>query len=181
MARAAHAVAGADGRVWVFDPFDDRAGEAERRVRALGPAAGVVQLLDRHARDCAAWAQRLGVPHHVVPRGGLPFELVDVLRLPRVWSEVAAWLPDSRTLVVADALANAPGYRAAGEPLGVHPFLRIVPPRALGRLPVEHLLLGHGPGLHGDDARRALAEALRTSRRNAPRFAVDQVRRVLGR
>ncbi len=181
MARAASAVTAADGGVYVFDPFDDRTGEAEERVRALGPVAGVVQLLDRHARDCAAWARRFEVPHHVVPRGGLPFELLDVLRLPRVWSEAAAWLPDSRTLVVADVLANAPGYRAAGEPLGVHPFLRMVPPRALGRLPVEHLLLGHGPALHGAAAREALGEALRTSRRNAPRFAVDQVRRVLGR
>ena len=181
MARAANAVALGDGRVFVFDPFDDGTGEAEQRVRALGPVAGVVQLLDRHQRDCAAWARRFGVPHHVVPRGGLPFELIDVLRIPRVWSEAAAWLPETGTLVVADVLANAPGYRAAGEPLGVHPFLRMVPPRALGRLPVEHLLLGHGPALHGEAARTALADALRTSRRNAPRFAVDQVRRVLGR
>ena len=141
MARAANAVAGADGRVWVFDPFDDRAGEAEERVRALGPVAGVVQLLDRHARDCAAWARRLAVPHHVVPRGGLPFELIEVLRLPRVWSEVAAWLPESGTLVVADALAGAPGYRATGEAVGVHPFLRMVPPRALGDPPNGALIV----------------------------------------
>ncbi len=179
MARAASAVALTDGSVWVFDPFDDGTGEAEERVRALGPVAGVVQLLDRHRRDCAAWARRFGVAHHVVPRGGLPFALLDVVRVPRAWNEVAAWLPDTGTLVVADALANASGYRAAGEPLGVHPFLRMVPPRALGRLPVEHLLLGHGPALHGPAAREAIAAALRTSRSRAPRFAVDQVRRVL--
>ncbi len=176
MGRAAHAVRDGDGRVWVFDPFD--AGDALERVRALGEPAGVVQLLDRHGRDCSAWAEQLGVPHHVVPRSGLPFELIGVVGLP-TWREVAAWLPDTGTLVVADALANASGYRAAGEPLGVHPFLRMVPPRALGRLPVEHLLLGHGPALHGPAAREAIAAALRTSRSRAPRFAVDQVRRVL--
>jgi hypothetical protein len=32
------------------------------RVRELGHPAGVVQLLDRHARDCRSVAERLGVP-----------------------------------------------------------------------------------------------------------------------
>ena len=85
MARAAHAVASPDG-VWVFDPFDpdDDAERAAREaeVRALGEPAGVVQLLDRHERSCAAWAERLGVEHHVLPRDGLPFELVGILCLP---------------------------------------------------------------------------------------------------
>ncbi len=58
MTRTAHAVRAADGRVWVIDPFDAKDVDAEARVRALGPVAGVVRLLDRHGRDCDAWAQR---------------------------------------------------------------------------------------------------------------------------
>ncbi len=182
MTRTAHAVRGPDGRVWVVDPFDARDVDAEARVRALGPVAGVVRLLDRHGRDCEAWARRLGVPLHDVPGDGLGpgVEVVPVLRAPG-WKEVALWLPGTRTLVVADALAAAPGYRAAGEPLGVHPFLRLRPPRALGARDVEHLLLGHGAGLHGAEARTAVTEALRTARSRAPRFALDTVRRVLSR
>ncbi len=181
MTRTAHAVRAADGRVWVIDPFDAKDVDAEARVRALGPVAGVVRLLDRHGRDCDAWAQRLGVPLLDVPRDGLgSVEVVPVLRAPG-WKEVALWFADTRTLVVADALAAAPGYRAAGEPLGVHPFLRLRPPRSLGARDVEHLLLGHGAGLRGDAARTAVAEALRTSRARAPRFVLDSARRVLGR
>lgn len=59
MQRASHALA-VEGRVWLVDPVD--APELEARIRLLGEPAGVVQLLDRHGRDCAAWAARLGVP-----------------------------------------------------------------------------------------------------------------------
>ena len=68
LTRTSHAVA-VDGRVWVTDPVD---GEGiDERIRALGEPAGVVQLLDRHARDSAAVAERLGVPLHVVPFDGV--------------------------------------------------------------------------------------------------------------
>src|ERR687895_556282 len=66
--RTSHAVA-AGGRVWIVDPVD---GEGlDERVRALGEPAGVVQLLDRHNRDCRTVAQRLGVPLHLTPFGGV--------------------------------------------------------------------------------------------------------------
>lgn len=169
MGRAAHAVA-ADGRVWVIDPFDDPAAEA--RVRALGEPAGVVQLLDRHDRDCAAWARRLGVPHHRLPREvpGAPFEVLPVPALPG-WQEVALWFASSGTLVCADALAAAPGY-AGGSRVAVHPFLRLRPPRALDELPVQHLLLGHGPGVHGPAARQAVEHALGTALTGLPGLAI---------
>ena len=64
MRRASHALE-TDGRVWLFDVIDWPG--LDDRVRELGEPAGVVQLLDRHNRDCAAVAERLGVPHHVVP------------------------------------------------------------------------------------------------------------------
>ena len=40
---------------------------AIERALTLGEPAGVLQLLDRHNRDCAALAARLGVPHLVAP------------------------------------------------------------------------------------------------------------------
>jgi hypothetical protein len=57
--RTSHALA-ADGRVWLLDALDWP--EAVDRALALGEPAGVVQLIDRHDRDCAALAARFGVP-----------------------------------------------------------------------------------------------------------------------
>ena len=47
--RACHALADA-GRVWLIDPVDDAAALAA--AAELGEPAAVVQLLDRHGRDC---------------------------------------------------------------------------------------------------------------------------------
>ena len=101
--RASHALV-VDGGVWLIDPFAWQ--EAEARARTLGEPRGVVQLLDRHERDCAATAERLGVPLHRVPTGkldGAPFELLAVAS-NRFWRESAFWWPERRVLVVADAL-----------------------------------------------------------------------------
>ena len=73
------------------------------------------------------------MPLHDVPFDGVkgaPFEVVPVVRLPR-WKEVALWFADERTLVCADVLTNAVGYKAASERIGVHPFLRLKPPGVL--------------------------------------------------
>ena len=179
MQHTSHAMA-VDGRVWVLDPTD--APELEERVRALGEPAGVVQLLDRHERAGAAWARRLGVALHRLPASlpGSGLEVLSVVALPG-WREIALWAPGTRTLVTADAFASAPGYADAHGPLSVHPLLRLRPPRALGELPVEHVLTGHGPGLHGPEAREGVAQALRTARSGLPGFLVTQARRALGR
>lgn len=169
--RCSHALAAGDG-VWLVDPVE---ADVEERVRELGEPAGVIQLLDRHARDCAGWARRLGVPLHVVPDGGLPFELVPVVRR-RWWREVALWWPERRALVCADALGTAAYYRAGDERLAVHPMLRLRPPQRLGQLEPEHVLCGHGAGIH-DDAAAALHEALATARRRLPRAWVAALRR----
>jgi hypothetical protein len=168
LTRTSHAIA-VDGRVWVTDPVD---GEGiDERIRALGEPAGVVQLLDRHARDSAAVAERLGVPLHVVPFDGVegaPFEVRPIVRRKR-WQEVALWFPGERILVSADALGSLSYFHGRSEPFGVHPFLRLFPPkRALGGLEPTHLLFGHGEGYHGEDGGEALAEALRTARRRLP-------------
>jgi hypothetical protein len=165
MGRCSHALVD-DGRVWVIDPVDGD--EVEERIRAAGTPAGVVQLLDRHNRDCASLAARLGVRHHVVPQGSLgPFAPV-VVKDSRSWKEVALWWPDRRVLVCADVLGTAPYYRAGSERLAVHPLLRLRPPhRQLGALQPDVILCGHGDGVFaGADA--ALREALSTSRRRIP-------------
>lgn len=175
MQRASHALADA-GRVWLVDPVD--AEGLDGRIRALGEPAGVIALLDRHGRDSAALAARYGVPLHVTPANvpDSPFEIRRVVNLPG-WREPALWWPDRRTLIVADALGTARYFLAPGELLAVHPLLRLVPPRSLARLEPEHVLCGHGEGVHGPDTAAVLHEALRTSRRHMPRWVVGLARR----
>ena len=50
------------------------------------------------------------------------------------------------------------------------------PPKALGRYEPLHILVGHGRGVHGDQASRALQEALRTARRGLPKALLGLVR-----
>ena len=117
-ARTSHALE-VEGRVWLFDVVDWP--ELDARVRELGEPAGVVQLLDRHNRDCAAVAQRLEVPHLVVPRQlpGTPFELRPVVRF-RWWREVALWWEERRLLLVAEAVGTIPFF-CAGAGAGRRP------------------------------------------------------------
>ena len=169
--RTSHAVGDA-GRVWLIDPVDVEG--LDDRVSKLGEPAAVVQLLDRHDRDCAAIARRLGIPHHVVPDElpGTPFELVPLVGWRR-WREVALWWPERRVLVTADAVGTN-RFMAAGERAGVHPLLRLAkPPRALARLEPEHLLVGHGPGVHGAEAAEALRGALASARTGIPRWVAS--------
>ena len=185
-ARTSHALA-VDGRVWLIDPVDWH--EALERARTLAAVSGVIQLLDRHNRDAAAIAARLGVPHHRVPReaSDTPFRFIGIVDRSR-WREVALWWDQARVRAVGDALGTLPYFRAGGEPLGVYPWLRLTPPRQLAALEPRHVLCGHGEGVHGDHATAALREALATSRRRAPlafangmRFLPLMVKRVVGR
>jgi hypothetical protein len=172
-ARTSHALA-ADGRVWLVDPVD--VPRLDERVAALGAPAGVLQLLDRHNRDCAAIAARLGVPLHVVPSDlpGTPFEAIRVVRLPR-WHEIALWWPERRVLVCADVLGTVGFFTAGGGRAGVHPFLRLRPPRVLLSVEPEHLLVGHGRGVH-EDATEAVHHAIRSARTGLPAWLVGIAR-----
>ena len=175
---ASHALL-AGGGVWLVEPTEGEG--VEERARALGEPAGVLQLIDRHNRACAAFAQRLGVPHHRVPFDGVgPFETVPVLRRKR-WQEVALWWPERRMLVAAEALGTIPHtFALGGERLGIHPLLRLTPPRQLARLEPEHVLCGHGPGVH-DRATEALRDALANSRGRLPRLALELPRALRAR
>jgi hypothetical protein len=169
MTRASHALA-QDGRVWFVDALDWE--PAIERAGQLGEPAGVIQLLDRHDRDCAALAERLAVPHLVVPDEipDSPFEVVSVMRRKR-WQERALWWTAARTLVTADALGTNAFYTGGKRPVGVHVFLRLKPPNALARYDAERLLVGHGQGV-ATAAASAVREAMRTSRRDLPRILV---------
>jgi hypothetical protein len=175
LARTSHALA-VGGAVLVFDPVD--APGIDERIRTLGEPEAVVQLLDRHERDAAAVAARLGVPHLRMQLGahGERGRLVPIV-WNRVWKEVAFWEPKRRVLVVADALGTVGYFTAPGEAIGVHPLLRLLPPRGLGDLEPEHILCGHGAGVHGAAAVAALREALATSRRRLPRALANGLRR----
>jgi hypothetical protein len=167
--RTSHAVRAGEN-VWVVDAVDGPG--LDERIRSLGEPAAVVQLVDRHKRDNAQVAERLGVPLHVTPFADVPdtpFVVLPIVRR-RVWREVALWFLAERIVVIGDALGNLGYFRARDEPFGVHPLLRPFPPRrALGGLEPQHILFGHGPGYHGPDAPQALREALRTSRQRIPR------------
>jgi hypothetical protein len=170
--RTSHAVL-SGGRVWVVDPLDGTG--IDERIRQLGEPAAVVQLLDRHNRDCKQVARRLGVPLHVTPFAGVPeapFEVVTVLDVPG-WHEAALWFLAERVLVCADAVGSASYFRAKGERVGVHPVLRLWPPKALATFQPRRLLFGHGEGLSGDEAATALHTALRTSRRRIPSWLAN--------
>lgn len=162
MTRTSHALA-AGGKVWLVDPVDWP--EAVDRALTLGDPAGVLQLLDRHNRDSAAIAKRLGVPHLVVPASlpGTPFEVIEVKRWRR-WQEVALWWPEPRALVIAEALGSNAFFPVGDDRVGIHGLLKLTPPRMLGAYDPEHLLFGHGEGVHGPDAAVALHEALSRSR-----------------
>lgn len=166
-ARASHALV-SDGRVWVIDPVDDEA--AIERVAQLGEPAAVLQLLDRHNRDCRAVADRLGIAHVRLPLElrNTPFESIDVVD-NRLWKERALWWKATQTLVVAEAIGTSPMFRPGPAGAGVHVGLRLNPPRkALGSYVPRHLLVGHGEPIHGQGAARALDEALARSRRDIP-------------
>lgn len=170
IARASHALLD-HGRVWLVDPTDEPA--AVEQALTLGRPAGVVQLLDRHNRGCANVAQRLGVPHLRLP-GALPntpFAVLPLVNVP-IWREVALWWSAAQALIVAEAIGTAPSYAPGRMGAGVSVGLRLWPPRRLAAYKPEHLLVGHGPALHGPGAAAALNEALVRSRRDLPRALI---------
>jgi hypothetical protein len=166
MTRTSHALV-ADGQVWLVDPVDWP--EGVERARSLGEFAAVIQLLDRHTRDCALLAERLRIALHVAPDElpGSPFELIPVMRRKR-WQERALWWSTKRTLVTADALGTNAFYTGGKRAVGVHLLLRLKPPRVLERYDAERLLVGHGEAIR-TDAAFAVRDALRRSRRDLPR------------
>jgi hypothetical protein len=164
------------GRVWLVDPVDDEGTRA--RAEGLGEVAGVIQLLDRHTRSGPELAERYRVPLHRLPAPGpvegTPFEAFSILGIPG-WKEAGLWWAEHRALVVPEAIGTVP-YFAVGRRVGVHPFLRGLPPgKPLRRHEPAHLLCGHGAPLH-EDVPAAIAEALDASRRDIPKAVLRGIR-----
>src|SRR3954469_19346782 len=152
--RTAHALAD-DGRVWLVDPFEDD--EALGRAAALGEIAGVLQLFAAHNRDGEALAQRLGAPFLKLP-DAIPDSPFTVLNLDKlVWRERALWWPERKGLVVPESVGSGQFYAVGPGPVGVHMVRRVLPPGDLRSYVPEHLLMGHGPPIHGPEATTALA------------------------
>lgn len=185
--RTCHALLTEAG-VWLIDPLD--APGLEEELAELGQVVGVTLLLDRHKRDAEKLARRYNVPVSLPASLGPVAKELSVeterytetlpgtnyrtipLTTNRLWREVALYDAESRTLVVPEAVGTNDLFTTADERLGVHPGLRLFPPRAqLANLDPERVLVGHGPGVF-DDAAGALRTAMRVSRRNAPRIFV---------
>ena len=145
------------------------ADDALDRATALGEPAAVLQLLDRHNRDCAAVAERLGVLHVKVPDTvpGSPFLAIRALRVPG-WQETTLWWPEQKALVVAEIVGSAFRWTGGRATVGMHIMLRPLPPQILREYEPEHLLVGHGSGMHGPAATRGLQQAYEQARGDLP-------------
>ncbi|MFB6184427.1 MAG: hypothetical protein ABEI96_07720 [Haloarculaceae archaeon] len=181
MQRTSHALATDDG-VWLVDPVD--AEGLDDRLSELGSVAGVVVLLDRHTRDAGVIATRHGVSvsvptwmtgvEHKVDApvvdvgetlGESSVEVHKLLDRP-FWQEAILVDDPASILVVPEAVGTVSFFRVGTERVGVHPVLRLTPPRKLSTWMPDHLLVGHGESVH-DDATTALHDALAGSRRRA--------------
>lgn len=192
MQRAGHALVTEEG-VWVTDPVDTPG--LEDLLAEFGDVRGVVVQLDRHLRDAEAVAGRHDVPVYVpewfdgvagdlaAPTerlgGRLPGTEYEVRRVVdnRAWQEAALW--DGETLVVAEAVGTVEYFLTGRHRLGVHPALRVKPPRrSLGSFSPGRLLVGHGEGIK-EGAETALDGALSSARRTAPRLYVEALSGLL--
>jgi hypothetical protein len=72
---------------------------------------------------------------------------------------------------VAEILGTALPWTGGRAPVGMHVFCRPLPPQSLRGYEPEHLLVGHGTGVHGPDAARGLEEAYRRARGDLPAVA----------
>jgi hypothetical protein len=110
-----------------------------------------------------------GVDYPTQPLGdalpGTDFRVVRTVDWP-IWDEAALY--DGETLVVGDLVGTVEYFLADRERVGVHPMLRISPPKALRQFTPERILTGHGEGVMSDGT-RALQEAVDGARRRAPR------------
>jgi hypothetical protein len=191
MQRASHAIA-VDGDVWLVDPVDAPGLDAE--LEDLGQVAGVVLLLDRHKRDCGTVATRHDVPVSVpASMSGVVDEIdADIERFEseladtglestdlinnRFWQEVALYDHETATLVVPESVGTSSYFRTEAERLGVHPMLRLRPPRrTLQQFSPDRVLVGHGDPVL-TEASVALTDALAYGRRRTPRLYASMIK-----
>ena len=193
MQRASHAFA-VDDEVWVVDPVD--AAGLDDILAEFGTIAGVVVLLDRHKRDAGQVARRhdvsVHVPHWMTGVAGEFDAPVERIRTElgdtgygvhpiidnRLWQEAALYGESTGQLIVPEALGTAAFFRRPGQRLGVHPALRLFPPKRLARFAPRRLDVGHGAGID-TDVSETIEQAIDRSRRTAPGLYAGIVRESL--
>jgi glyoxylase-like metal-dependent hydrolase (beta-lactamase superfamily II) len=161
----------------LVDPLVEDWPSLDRLVEGQEGCAGIIRTCHWHQRSIAAAARRYGAEVWARPWGAGPdappydhgvsdheqlFERVTALDVERQ-DEIALWLPARRALIFGDAMLR----RGAGD-LRVCPDSWIQPPggparlrsllKGLTALPVEHVLVSHGPLVLGDGG-RSLREA----------------------
>lgn len=156
--------AAAAGGVVLIDPLVDDWDALDRLVARAGGCLGVVRTCHWHQRSIADAASRYDVEvwARLDPDGGGPdavdhpvldreelFGGLRVLDVERA-DEIALWLPRQRALVFGDAMIRTGGgelrvcpeswTQPEGGPARLRSLLG-----ALSDLPVEHVLVSHGP------------------------------------
>jgi hypothetical protein len=161
------------GGCLIVDPVDVPGLDAA--LARIRPVLGVVTLLDRHQRDAAQIAARLGVPRLMpVALGGDGVRVEGVEERTVIdrsgWHEALLWLPGRRLLVCAETLGTAGAFLARPrDRLGMHPLVRPFPPRrAFHGLDPAAIAVGHGAPLR-EGAGEALRRTLRRARLQLPR------------
>jgi hypothetical protein len=165
------AVSSPDGLL-LIDPLVVRWRELDALVEQHGGCAGVVRTVHWHERSAAEAAVRYGAsvwakPPPPVDRQWPPFDralhegeetlaCLQPFGVERV-DEVALWLPGQAALVFGDAMLRRPSgelrvcpdswLQPAGGPARLRELLA-----ELAKLPVEHVLVAHGPLVLGDGA-----------------------------
>lgn len=184
--RVSHAVR-TNGKVWLIDPLN--APGVHERIAELGTVAGVLVCSSWHLRDSEEFAKKYGVPLHV-PAGLPRVERLVSMSPDRVCGSIAEgriqilyrqlvpgmgegflYFPHERTLYVPETLGTTPIHTVPGEPIGVHPFLRLIPPRQLLQLEPNQIRCGHGAGIE-TDATMALHDAIRHGRQRLPEVII---------
>ena len=179
------ALATAGGLV-LIDPLVDDWDAVDRLVAAGGGCRAVLRTCHWHQRsiadvarryDVGVWARPLSdgqasyAPDHGVRDGDEPFDGVRVIDVERD-DEMALWLSHQRALIFGDAMIRTHAgtlricpeswTQPAGGPARLRSLLG-----ALTDLPVEHVLVSHGPLVMGDglaSLRRATASGPVTGR-----------------
>ena len=148
----------------LIDPLVDDWDALDRFVAERGGCTGIVRTCQWHQRSVSEVASRYtaevwakqhgdgGVPHAFDHAIGDRDELFDELRVFDVEraDEIAVWLPRQAALVFGDAMIRTPAgdlrvcpeswTQPEGGPARLRSLLR-----ALTVLPVEHVLVSHGP------------------------------------
>lgn len=192
--RASHALTFGDG-TWLIDPLDFE--ELDDRLSDLAAVTGIIVLSSLHSRDADVIAHRHEVPVYIPSwMDGIEMKLdAPIERFERslantkyrthpvydvsIWQECALY--DGSTLIVPEALGTAFHYKLPHQQLGIHPMLRLFPPRGqFAGLEPARVLTGHGFGTM-TNATAALENALKGARIHAPKVYGNALLHILSR